>query len=316
MGRLLRIQDKDTIYFLTNRCLEERFFLRPSPEVNELILGWLARAAAIHKVKLLFFIFMSNHFHLGAQAPKENIERFMGHFQSALARNLNTLLGRSGPIFARRYSAEPILDDASLLQKMIYTLNNPVRAGLVECIEDWPGISSFSAHMSGAPITARWLNREELRRIRRRRNSTTEMEEEAYEFYEMELMCLPAFAAKSHEEWSSNLRELVAAGAESEAKTRKRKKVLGPAKVLKQDCHRRPSNPDFSERPLCHTTCASQREEYRKMVADVTHQYRVAMKRWREGKTEMRFPRGTIPPGWKRCVQKSDLVVDKYEDFG
>jgi hypothetical protein len=47
---------------------------------------------------------MSNHFHLLLWAPDaERLARFMQHFQSKLAREINRLTGWRGPVFEQRY---------------------------------------------------------------------------------------------------------------------------------------------------------------------------------------------------------------------
>jgi putative transposase len=318
MGRPLRIQDdKQTVYFVTNRCLEARFFFRPSEKVNDLILSWLGRAASVYKVKILFFIFMSNHFHMGVLAEAQNLDGFMEYFEGNLARALNRkeFLDRDGPVFGRRYSAEPILDDAELMSKLEYTLNNPVRAGLVERIEDWPGVSSYSAHISGEPMEVLWASRTELSKMRRRVGHKVEDEQAAYKRYKIELMRLPQFAGKSPEEYATFIANLLERGAIAAARERQRKKVIGREGVLRQKPHRRPNKPKFSKRPPCHTVCMERRAEYLEKVRTVTTQYRQAMRRWQSSDPEMRFPPGTIPPGWQRCVQERDLRRDSYEDF-
>ncbi|MBA2661669.1 MAG: hypothetical protein H0U74_05200 [Bradymonadaceae bacterium] len=322
MGRRLRIQEEKTIYFVTNRCLQQRMFLVPTDEVNRIVLAWLGRAVAVHGVKLLFFVFMSNHFHLGVLAPKENLERFMAYFQGNLAKSLNRLHGRSGPIFGRRYSAEPILDDASLLDKMLYTLQNPVKADLVEHPAQWPGVSSWSSHMSGAPLDAVWTDGAQLRRLRRRNDHRVADEMLATVHYPIEVERLPEFGEYTQAQFAAKLNELVADRCEVLKARRKkeRKKVLGPGKVRSQKYFSQPRKPSAaSPQPLCHTINPVTRAAYRQMVKGVTTAYRRAMRHWRQGQLEVRFPRGTIPPGWIRCVGDGDLVKvirDTCDDFG
>jgi REP element-mobilizing transposase RayT len=114
MGRPIRIQEKRAIQFVTNRCFQQRFLFRPSREVNRIILGCLARAAAKHHVRLFAFVFMSNHFHMLLQAFFLNFP----DFQSSVARELNRLHGREGKFFERRYSSEQVLDDEAFLDRL------------------------------------------------------------------------------------------------------------------------------------------------------------------------------------------------------
>ena len=65
MSRRLRFIDNESgVVEVTARTLHGRFLLRPSPEVNDIILGALGRAQARYGVELYAFVFLSNHFHL------------------------------------------------------------------------------------------------------------------------------------------------------------------------------------------------------------------------------------------------------------
>jgi hypothetical protein len=41
-----------------------------------------------------------------------------------------------------------------LLDKMTYTFTNPTAADLVDIVEEWPGVTTFDATLSGGHITA------------------------------------------------------------------------------------------------------------------------------------------------------------------
>lgn len=52
--------------------------------------------------------------------------------------HLRQALGRQGTFWSDRYHAIPILDEASLLEKMMYVLMNPVAAGLAATCAEYP----------------------------------------------------------------------------------------------------------------------------------------------------------------------------------
>ena len=65
MSNRLRCQSQGrTTYFITDRCLQGRSLLRPSPKVNAITIGVLAQAVALFDIELYAHVFMSNHFHL------------------------------------------------------------------------------------------------------------------------------------------------------------------------------------------------------------------------------------------------------------
>jgi REP element-mobilizing transposase RayT len=126
MGRKLREEGPDTVHFITNRCFQRRFFFRPGPKVNAIILGCLAWAAQRHDVRVFCYVFMSNHFHAMVQAVHMNCSDFMGSFKAELARRLNKLYGREGTLYAGRFKAEPVIGDEAMIERMRYILCNPV----------------------------------------------------------------------------------------------------------------------------------------------------------------------------------------------
>ncbi len=86
---------------------------------------------------------MSNHFHLVLKADDNgSISDFVGLFQSRLARQVNKRIDRTGPVWQRRFSAIPIVDEGALEERIAYTILNPVRANLVQNVDKWPGLVS------------------------------------------------------------------------------------------------------------------------------------------------------------------------------
>jgi putative transposase len=62
----------------------------------------------------------------------------MQMLNSQYARDLNRRYDRRGHLFGERYRPTPIEADEHLVAAIGYTLRNPVRAGLVRRVEDWP----------------------------------------------------------------------------------------------------------------------------------------------------------------------------------
>ena len=65
MPRPLRFQPELwSVFFVTSRCIHNRFLLRPSSTTNALLIGVMAKAVKRFDVKLFGLCFMSNHYHL------------------------------------------------------------------------------------------------------------------------------------------------------------------------------------------------------------------------------------------------------------
>lgn len=99
---------------------------------------------------LLAFCIMPNHAH----AVFTPLEKTDGQYYSlteilhSLKRNsakqANLLLGKTGPFWQDESYDHFIRDEGELDRVSRYTLNNPVKAGLVQNWADWPG--TYSKH--------------------------------------------------------------------------------------------------------------------------------------------------------------------------
>src|ERR1700712_4924120 len=107
MSRRLRfIPEGGALVEVTCRALHSRFLFCPSPMMNQIVIGALARAKRRYGVRVCFFVCVSNHMHLLLWVKDaQQLARFMGHFTSKLAREVGRLTGWKEKIFGRRYQA-------------------------------------------------------------------------------------------------------------------------------------------------------------------------------------------------------------------
>jgi hypothetical protein len=87
MARRLRFVPKGAMVEVTNRTIQGRFLLRPTPELTDIILGIIGRAQARFGMVIHAFQFLSNHFHM-LLSPRDakNMADFMGFVESNLAK--------------------------------------------------------------------------------------------------------------------------------------------------------------------------------------------------------------------------------------
>ena len=65
MARKLRfIPEGGALVEVTCRTIQGRFLLRPSPELNKIILGVLGKAQSLYPLEIVAYVWMSTHFHL------------------------------------------------------------------------------------------------------------------------------------------------------------------------------------------------------------------------------------------------------------
>ena len=144
----------DRVYMVTRRCAQRMFLLRPDEDTTQTFLYCLAYAAEKAGVDVLFSVVMSSHHHTIIYDREGTISRFTHYLHGLTGRAVNILRGRRENFWAKEqtnllYLVE--LDD--VLEKMAYAAINPVKAGLVEQAEQWPGLNTTEAFLSGASLS-------------------------------------------------------------------------------------------------------------------------------------------------------------------
>jgi putative transposase len=95
--------------------------------------GWVVHAVCI----------MPSHIHLvmrNGVGRSGELGKDLAAFKNFTARICNTELSRSGRFWAKESFDHWCRDEDSVRKAVAYTLRNPVRAGLVSSVDDWPWV--------------------------------------------------------------------------------------------------------------------------------------------------------------------------------
>ncbi|MBA4380792.1 MAG: hypothetical protein C0393_09015 [Anaerolinea sp.] len=278
-----------TSYLVTRNTSERRYFLRPSQELCEAILYCIADAQAQHPVAIHAFCAMSNHLHIVFTDLDGTAPLFVQAMNQNIARYVNCTLHRYGAMWeggARpNYCVLP--QGGDVMDKVVYTITNPVKAGLVDRHQHWPGALSTSSQISKGRILTK--------RPKKFFAKTT-----APELLTRELILspVPGEGVLSQEDYGKVVSERVAAEEMRIGKEREANGLrwFGRKNCLSLDPYDAPVKPwkPYSLRP----TVSSKNDEakrYRiqrqKRFGDL---YKTAKKEFREGKREVAFPEGTF----------------------
>jgi REP element-mobilizing transposase RayT len=120
----------------------------------------LQEAAELWNLKIAAYCLMSNHYHILVQTPDANLSRGMRHINGIYTQRFNRRREIEGQLFRGRYKAVLIEEDSHLLEVLRYIHRNPLRAGLVEDVNDFPW-SSHHGYLSNAKRWE-WLHKEFL----------------------------------------------------------------------------------------------------------------------------------------------------------
>lgn len=145
----------DTFLFVTRRCTQRQFLLRPDDETNNAFVYCLAEAAQRFDIDVILAQMMSNHYHaLLYDAHGHNVE-FREHFHKMLARSQNALRGRWENLWATEETCViEVMSLDDLMDKLVYVATNPILDGLVEKVHHWPGPNFVKALLTSAPMKA------------------------------------------------------------------------------------------------------------------------------------------------------------------
>lgn len=278
------------------RTTQGRFLLRPSPELNEIIVGVLGRAQRRLGLQIFAFQFLSDHYHLLVWAEDaQQLARFMEYFDGNLAREAGRLSAWSGRFWNRRYHSAVVKDDEeSQLDRLRYILSNGCKEGLVASPLDWPGVSSTPALLDGSMVLrGKWFDRTREYRGRKPGLQQVFAEEE-----EVRLSVLPSLAHLDPEGFRRAIRAVVEQIEQDTLQMHRTNgtKPAGRKWVLRQSPHRVPKamkrSPAKTFLAALGHSVADLREAYREFVV----RYREASARLRSGDLMVAFPPGCFPP--------------------
>ncbi len=86
---------------------------------------------------------MPNHVHVVIELKDgHSLSEIVGNCESFTAKRANSLIGRSWAFWHADYFDRFIRDETHLTRTVEYVENNPVKAGLVATISEWPWSSA------------------------------------------------------------------------------------------------------------------------------------------------------------------------------
>lgn len=159
MSRPLRIEYPGAWYHVMNRGRRsEKIFY--NDEDRNAFIKVLQESTELWGFRVAAFCLMTNHYHLLIQTPVSNLARGMRHINGVYTQRFNRRHRKEGQLFRGRYKGVLIEADSHLLEVMRYIHKNPLKAGIVKSLNDYPW-SSHAGYLSRAKKWS-WLHKDEL----------------------------------------------------------------------------------------------------------------------------------------------------------
>jgi putative transposase len=136
--RKFRISLTNQIYLITVCCKnrEKLFFDCCAARTLSLTLNTVLKQK---QSKILAWVVMPDHMHLALQLVEgETLAKIMNRINSCTAIAVNKTLYRHAPVWQGAYHDHALRDEEQLLVALRYLISNPIRAGLVQKLGDYP----------------------------------------------------------------------------------------------------------------------------------------------------------------------------------
>jgi len=292
------IPGKKTLVEVTTRTVHSRLLLRPSSELNEIVLGILGRAQELYGAKISGYAFLSNHYHLllVVDSAKE-LAGFMTHFNSNLAREAGRLVQWREKFWARRYRAIVISgEEGAQRERLKYVLSHGAKEGLVSDAREWPGVHAIRPLLTGEPVVGTWFDRTQEYAARRRGESFERLRYATHPT--VRLSPLPCWEDLRPDLQKKRIEEIVQE-IENETKARNEEKgvpPLGPDAVRRQSPETIPPRSKKSPAPFFLAASKRVRDDLRRAYCSFVAAFREAAEELKAGNRNACFPEGSFPP--------------------
>jgi REP element-mobilizing transposase RayT len=132
-----RYAEPNRIYLLTTNTLHREPVFADFA-LGRLVVGQFRRAQSLGLANSLAWVVMPDHFHWLVELENCSLRRLMRETKSLITREVNHCSGRRGPLWQQGYHDRALRREEDLVKLARYVVANPLRAGLVEKLGDYP----------------------------------------------------------------------------------------------------------------------------------------------------------------------------------
>ena len=135
--RVGRFSESGRIYLLTTVTDQrQRFFT--DWKLGRLVAQQLQQAQEESLADFLCWVVMPDHMHCLVQLREKSLSELMCRIKSRSSQVINQQLGRQGRLWQKGYHDRAVRRDEDVKKLARYVVANPIRAGLVKRVHDYP----------------------------------------------------------------------------------------------------------------------------------------------------------------------------------
>ncbi|MFI8225100.1 REP-associated tyrosine transposase [Pseudomonas sp. NPDC085632] len=132
-----RYAEPHRIYLLTTNTLDREPIFADFT-LGRLVVHQFRRAQNLGLAKSLAWVVMPDHFHWLIELENCSLKKLMRETKSLITREVNMSINRKGPLWQQGFHDRALRREEDLVKMARYVVANPLRAGLVEEIGDYP----------------------------------------------------------------------------------------------------------------------------------------------------------------------------------
>lgn len=123
-------------------------------------LDFLKESGKRMKIRIFAYCIMDNHYHMTLENSSGRMSDFLKLLNGQYGMYYRKMEGGHGYVFQNRFKSTIIEDDGYLIKSIEYLLQNPVRAGIVERVENytWSSIKYYFSNQESEIIDAEYVN--------------------------------------------------------------------------------------------------------------------------------------------------------------
>ena len=135
--RMGRYTEPHRVYLLTTNTIDREPIFR-DVRLGRLVVNQFRRAQNFGWANSLAWVVMPDHFHWLIELENCSLCNLMRRTKSLIAREVNLASNRIGPLWQQGYHDRALRREEDLVKMARYVVANPLRAGLVERLGDYP----------------------------------------------------------------------------------------------------------------------------------------------------------------------------------